>query len=305
MFRKYGIIGLVMILIAEIGLFMNWEPFTSFFFLFVWFGYILLIDAIVYKLQRNSLIMNHKWILFGLFALSALVWWMFEFFNVFFLKNWVYTRSFETSALVNTVAHATYWTGWLRHIGKTLAFATVIPAIFETAHMLKAFHFFDHKKLKREKKRDHIHKDWLYLIIVLGIIILILSMVLPQYFFGGIWIAFFFILDPINYIYHEPSIIGYLKKREFKIPFSFFFGAFIVGFFWEFWNYWAVVKWQYSLPVLGILENIKLFEMPLIGYLGYGPFALELFAMYYFVRLLKREAIYVEKKILHIPKKKR
>jgi hypothetical protein len=50
---------------------------------------------------------------------------------------------------------------------------------------------------------------------------------------------------------------------------------------WEFWNYWARSKWIYNVPVP---PHIKLFEMPLAGYGGFLPFALECFTMYVFVR---------------------
>jgi hypothetical protein len=49
----------------------------------------------------------------------------------------------------------------------------------------------------------------------------------------------------------------------------------------EFWNYWSRAKWHYTVPVL---EGVKLFEMPLPGYLGFPAFALECFTMYVFVR---------------------
>jgi hypothetical protein len=41
---------------------------------------------------------------------------------------------------------------------------------------------------------------------------------------------------------------------------------------WEFWNYWAHTKWVYTVP---ILPQIKIFEMPFLGFFGFGPFALE------------------------------
>ena len=50
---------------------------------------------------------------------------------------------------------------------------------------------------------------------------------------------------------------------------------------WEFWNYWARAKWHYTVP---IMENLKIFEMPVPGYLGFPAFALECFTMYVFVR---------------------
>ncbi|HEU4437056.1 MAG TPA: hypothetical protein VFR89_06290 [candidate division Zixibacteria bacterium] len=55
----------------------------------------------------------------------------------------------------------------------------------------------------------------------------------------------------------------------------------ICGFLWEFWNFWAAAKWIYSVPILG---HIKLFEMPVVGYLGFMAFGLEVFVMWQFVR---------------------
>ena len=57
--------------------------------------------------------------------------------------------------------------------------------------------------------------------------------------------------------------------------------GFLCGTLWEFWNYWSRAKWHYTIP---IMENAKLFEMPLPGYLGFPAFALECFTMYVFVR---------------------
>ena len=52
---------------------------------------------------------------------------------------------------------------------------------------------------------------------------------------------------------------------------------------WEFWNFWSRAKWHYTVP---IMERWKIFEMPLPGYFGFPPFALECFTMYVFVRRL-------------------
>jgi hypothetical protein len=63
--------------------------------------------------------------------------------------------------------------------------------------------------------------------------------------------------------------------------------GFLCGFLWEFWNYWALSKWTYTVPYFG---NIKLFEMPSFGFLGFPPFAIECWAMYIFVRSLLSSA---------------
>jgi hypothetical protein len=43
------------------------------------------------------------------------------------------------------------------------------------------------------------------------------------------------------------------------------------------WSVWSMPKWVYVVPVVG---RPKLFEMPLLGYGGYLPFALEVFAVW-------------------------
>jgi hypothetical protein len=50
---------------------------------------------------------------------------------------------------------------------------------------------------------------------------------------------------------------------------------------WEFFNYWAIAKWTYTVPYFG---NVKIFEMPVLGYLGFPPFAVECWVFYIFVR---------------------
>lgn len=68
---------------------------------------------------------------------------------------------------------------------------------------------------------------------------------------------------------------------------SLMLGCLICGFFWEMWNYYAYPKWIYQIP--GV-DFIHVFEMPLLGYLGYIPFSFEIFAFYHFVsRTSRRE----------------
>ncbi|MBP1621033.1 MAG: hypothetical protein H6Q02_1800, partial [Acidobacteria bacterium] len=51
----------------------------------------------------------------------------------------------------------------------------------------------------------------------------------------------------------------------------------------------AASRWTYTVPFLG---QLKLFEMPALGFLGFAPFALAVFALYQFLRgLLPGRAI--------------
>src|SRR5437016_13135489 len=61
----------------------------------------------------------------------------------------------------------------------------------------------------------------------------------------------------------------------------------LCGCLWEFWNYWARAKWIYTVP---IMEHVKIFEMPLPGYLGLPAFAIDSFTMYVCIRALLARA---------------
>ncbi len=276
MFRLYGFLGIILIVLVEINFFLKIEPFASKYFILVWIGYILVIDSLVYKLRKRSLIMNYRYQFIGLFLASIVFWWIFELINLK-VGNWNYNGIKGISALGNTL--------W-----KTIYFSTVLPAFFETYELIRSVHLFDKIKLHKKHK---ITKNFLHLMNLIGIITFLLPLIFPEYFYPLIWLTFFFILDPINYLHKQPSVIGHLKDKKLVIPLSLLLAGIIMGFFWEFWNYLAVTKWYYDIPFLSFF---KIFEMPIFGYLGYFPFAFELYAMYFFV-----ESLFIKKeKLLNV-----
>ena len=267
MIRLYGVIGIILIILVEINFFLKIEPFASWYFPIVWIGYILVIDAMVYKIKKKSLLMNKPKYFIGLFILSAFFWYMFELINIF-INNW------------NYVGVENFSSEGVKNIFKYISFATVLPAFFETAELILSIHIFDKIKFK---KKHTIKKSFLYSMFVIGILCFFLPIFLPKFTFPLVWLSFFFILDPINYMNKQPSIIQHLKDRKLTIPLSLLAAGIIMGFLWEFWNYYAVVKWTYNIPFVGFF---KIFEMPILGYLGYFPFAFELYSMYWFTRSL-------------------
>ena len=274
MFKKYGVIGIALIILVQLNFFFKIQPFADWYFPIVWFGYILVVDAIVFNIRGRSLINNKIKTFIGLFVLSAIFWWIFELVNVS-TQNWSYQG---TDSLGN-----------LKYLFGALSFATVLPALFETTELIQSIHLFDKFKLK---KQHEIRKGLLYFMILLGILCFFITFLFHLFAFPLVWLSFFLILDPINYLNKQPSIIGHLKDKKLGIVFSLLLAGIILGFFWEFWNYWAIPKWTYDIPFVGFF---KIFEMPILGYLGYFPFALELYAMYWFVR-----SLFVEKEKLLI-----
>lgn len=276
MFRAYGIIGLLMLAFAQINFILRIEPFAQWYFPIIWFGYIFFIDALVYKLRGHSLIYNRPKAFIFMLILSAVVWWMFETIG-WVIGNWYYsgTGGFGSPAA--------------KFMFTALSFSTVIPAVFETYYLFRAIHLFDHVELK---KKHRITKRFLHTMTILGLIFLLLPLIAPLYFYPLVWLAFFFLIDPFNYIHKQPSIIKHLKDRKLAIPLSLFAAGIICGFLWEFWNFYAIPQWHYNIP---FVEFFRIFEMPILGYLGYGPFAWELYAMYYFIKGLKNHKIHMFK----------
>jgi len=270
MFKKYGILGIMMIIFVEINFFFQIQPFANWYFPIIWYGYILLIDALVYRTKGSSFISSRPKAFLTLILLSAAFWWFFELFNSMTIRNWSY------------VGTAGFGHPALKYLFGALSFSTVLPAVFETAELIKSMHIFSRTKLDKERK---ITKSLLHGSIIIGLFFLVLFMALPMIFFPLIWVAFFLIMDPINYMHGQPSIVRHLKDRRLLIPLSLVIAGLVCGVLWEFWNYWAIPKWTYDIPVVGFL---KVFEMPILGYIGYLPFALELYAMYYFIMGLVR-----------------
>ena len=87
--------------------------------------------------------------------------------------------------------------------------------------------------------------------IVLGLLMGMLALVLPELFFPLIWGAVFLMVDPIVYR-REPSLslLGDLKRGEWGRIGRLLVGGLCIGFLWELYNYWARGKWVYTVPWL-------------------------------------------------------
>jgi hypothetical protein len=102
------------------------------------------------------------------------------------------------------------------------------------------------------------------------------SSVTARYMAAPVWLGFIFLLDPIN---ARLGVERLTRERIINLAWS----GLLCGVLWEFWNFWSRAKWHYTVP---IMEDLKIFEMPVPGYLGFPAFAFECFTMYVFVRAL-------------------
>jgi len=269
-FPGLGWLGLAIIFVSEALLALRVYWVTIYFTPLAWTGYLLLVDSLVATLQGTSLLRRSLRQFLALAAWSVPLWLIFEAYNLR-LRNWTY---------VGLPANP-----FLRDLGYVWSFATIWPAIFETADFIRALGLFRDSTgtLRRAVSR---RAQWI--LALCGLLCVAMPVLLPphlgSYLFGPVWAGFALLLDPINYHGKGASLLREWEKGRTGILSSLLLAGLVCGFFWEFWNYWANARWIYIFP---ILQGWKIFEMPAPGFLGFPPFAVECFAMYEFLRTLK------------------
>jgi len=236
---------------------------TAYLFFPLWLGYILVVDALVQRRAGNSLWSRSRKNFVLLFLLSAPVWWLFELINVR-TANWEYLGP----ELFNP---------FLFNLLCTISFSIVIPAIFETAGLMHSFSWMERFASGPRVPTPGAVFTGLF---VIGLAMLSAMLVWPQIFYPFIWTALLFIFEPINHWTGRPFFLNELREGDWRTVISLSIAALVCGFFWELWNYYSFPKWVYHIPGLAFL---RIFEMPLLGYGGYVPFALELYALKNFV----------------------
>ncbi len=202
--------------------------------------------------------------------ISVFIWLLFESYN-FVIRNWTYN-----------VAPPQIWLRWP---GYAVAFATVLPGIFITSDIVELLVGGQSERPASEcEKLNSAHSTKpSTLFVVLGLILTFAPLALPQYFFPAVWLGPIFLLDPLLEKVGIQSLSLGIFSGIRKRVWSLMLGGLICGVIWEFWNYWAGSKWTYSVPFVG---QAKVFEMPVLGFLGFPPFALECWILYHLLRAI-------------------
>ncbi|MFQ6618104.1 MAG: hypothetical protein ACE5QV_05390 [Fidelibacterota bacterium] len=268
-FKFYGYFGIAVIVVAEVLLFLKVPLIGVYFTPIVWTGYILFIDAVIYRYRGSSYITSRRRELAIMLPWSVISWFIFEGYNLF-MTNWKYYNLPDNLFL--------RWTGYI------WSFATIFPAILETAELIDLTGVF--RKVKISKFIPSARG--LKITFLTGLIFLVfpflVSTAVARYLFVLVWFGFIFLLEPINFSIGGRSIIHRLRKGNVDIILNLFAAGLICGILWEFWNYWADTKWKYDVPLpLGF----RVFEMPILGYLGFLPFAVECYSMQNFIMVVK------------------
>jgi hypothetical protein len=228
------------------------EPVRGYWFDFVWAGYILAGDAVVWRRASRSLLHGGGWRVVALFALSAPLWWAFEIAN-WRLGNWKYVGT----AVYGGQAHV---------LLKTLSFVFVLPALATSRDLLRSFVRFPHPPAIRLP-------SWTAPVLVaVGLVCVPLLYFFPGQAYPLVWVAPLLVLDGVADLRgRQPNVFALVREGRVGPVLLIAVAGLGTGILWELWNWGAVPHWDYRIPYLGFLP---VFEMPILGYLGYPPFAL-------------------------------
>lgn len=258
-YPAYGWWALAAMAVLELLLALRVAGIDTYFTALIWTAFIPAVDAAVFRRRGRSML--HEPARFAaLCLLSIPIWLVFEAYNLL-LRNWQYVgipREF-----------------WWFLLGGSWAFATILPGIFEVADLLLAAGL---EQVRSAPAR--LSPRWQIAASLVGAACLALPLIMPSrlapYFFGLVWVGFVLLLEPINRQLRLPSLVDDLALGLPGRTIALLASGAICGFCWEFWNYWATARWEYIFP---IFQHFKVFAMPLPGFLGFPPFALECFAM--------------------------
>ena len=260
-FPSWGWVGLIFAIATWIlawSRFSWFAPLQSYTFTPLWLAYIVVINAIIHRRRGASPLLEKPKFFFLLFPVSSAFWWVFEYLNRF-VQNWQYLGLEEINAS-EYIIHA------------SIAFSTVLPAVFSTQQLLQTF-----PRLQRNLDRNpRIIIPWEKEVALITLAIVSLAFFFigfyPQILYPLLWVGPLLGWISLNRLWGHPIDLRGFTHGRGSYVFTWALAALICGFFWEMWNYFSLAKWVYATPYF---QAFPIFEMPLAGYLGYLPFGLE------------------------------
>lgn len=227
----------------------------------LWYSFIVVINALTFKLAGRCMLTHQKRLFYILFPCSALFWWFFEYLNRF-VQNWYYT-GVEHSAIVYFLL-------------ASLAFSTVLPAVLGIRDLLLTFFEIrfevDPSRIPHRRTAAAAATS----VLILSAACLFLIGIHPDYLFPMLWVSPLLVITCLRVLFREQHILQLYDPLMLNRFFASMTAALISGFFWEMWNYFSLVKWKYDIP---FVDRFEIFEMPVLGYAGYLPFGLECLAI--------------------------
>ena len=232
--------------LATAGLVLLIEPIPGWYYTLAWWSYIVAVDDVNRRLGGRSLL-RYRFRHLAYLACASVLWWtLFEIVNLR-LGNWYYVMSPAGRPL--------------RWASGVVAFATVLPGIVVTVTLIENLGWLRTVRVAplvwtpRKTRRGAGP----------GRASVLLPLAWPDVFYPLIWGSAVFLLEPWNRDHARRSFLRDLEQGEAGPFVRTLLAGLVCGGLWELWNYWARTKWIYTVPGF---EELKLFEMPVLGFLG-------------------------------------
>ncbi len=254
----WGFAGVAIIGAGLWALLADLERWNAIWYLPAWYGYLLVIDAVLFLLQGGSFIAARRRELGALMFWSVPFWFLFEAYNLR-IQNWYYVFVLRSR--------------WAQALDGLLAFATVLAACFLHAELVKALGWWRHLRSSPLRVTGRIEAFW----IGSGLLSAVAPLVFPRYAFWMVWGVPFWIPEVVNRRVGAPSLLSDLEAGRPGRLMRLLTGGLWAGLVWETFNFWARSKWIYTVP---FFETWKIFEMPLPGYFGFPVLSVSAFSFY-------------------------
>ena len=235
------------------------EPFATWFYPLAWYPVLALLDAVVAAREGRFFLLGRPAFLATALAWSVPFWLFFELLNLR-LANWYYVFLPREPVA--------------RWAGIALSFATVVPAVLVSERLLDTIGVARGTTTRPIPIAPGVARA----LPAMGLVMLLLPLVWPRAFFPLVWGGVVLIVDPwVRKREPARSLLGDLERGRPGRILRLLAGGLGIGLLWELLNLGARGKWIYTVPGF---EDFKLFEMPLLGFLGFPFFALEAFAVW-------------------------
>jgi hypothetical protein len=243
----------------------------------MWTGYILLIDAIIWTRGGYALVKEHPRELLMMLLISNLSWILYEGYNLKIVAWW-YVHEPR-----NPVAHL---------IRFLTGYAIITPALLQTAELLNVFGIFTHT----QSRKFRLSPFYLALSFVIGLAMatfpLLVSTTLANMMVLFVWLAFIFLLEPVNALLGGPSLFRQLSEGRPSRALQLMLGGLICGLLFELLNQLDLHEngagWYYHIAGIYHIyiggRDIRIGEMPILGFGGYPPFAMDCYIIYAFFK---------------------
>ncbi len=252
-------VGAAGLVTATVLMLRDAAPFATMYYVFAWYSTLLALYGVLALVSGRSPALRRPASLATMLGWSVVVWLFFELLNLR-LRDWYYVFVPREGAV--------------RWVYIAVSFATVLPAVFGAEALLEGLGVAERARWPRLRVTPRLLRG----VRAAGALALVLPLLWPRWFFPLVWGSATLLLEPSVYR-RDParSLLHDLEEGRPGRMLRILLGGAAIGFLWEMFNIRARGKWIYTVPGF---DDGKLFEMPVLGFFGFPPFAVDCYVMW-------------------------